>query len=61
MQHVHIDRFFDVGRTGTVQRAATSARIVRVDSRRSFAFLHGVVIAEESAQIGFPHFHFGAE
>ena len=60
VQHVHIDRFFNVRRARTVQRTTSSAGIVRLDSGGSLAFQHGVVIAEEAAEIRFLDFQLGA-
>jgi hypothetical protein len=61
VQHVHIDRFFNVVRTSTVQCATTGARIVGVFSSRPLAFLHSVEIAEEAARVGFFHFQVGTK
>lgn len=61
VQHVHVDRFFNVVRTGAVQCPTTGAFIVRVFSRRPLAFLQGVEIAEVAAGVGFLYLQLGAD
>jgi hypothetical protein len=61
MQHVHIDHFFNVVGTRAVQYPTTGAFIVRVFSRRPFAFLQGVEVAEVAARVGFLYLQLGAD